>query len=262
MSATYAVSMVRNEADVIAGTLRHMADEVDHLIVADNGSTDGTREILDELARELPLTVVDDPDPAYYQSQKMTALAEKAAADGAVWIAPFDADEIWFSRLGRIRDVLAAAPEDIAHAPLVNHFATAIDPAGDDPFVTMQWRQREPGPLPKVAVRWRPGAVIQQGNHGATLPGSVAVGHGLLELRHFPYRSARQFATKAIQGAAAYRLTDLPADQGAHWRSYGEIADRFGPEALEDVYREHFWFFSPVDAGMVHDPAPYLRWRQ
>ena len=43
---TFGVSMVRDEADVIEGTLRHMADEVDELIVADNGSVDGTTDIL------------------------------------------------------------------------------------------------------------------------------------------------------------------------------------------------------------------------
>lgn len=259
--STWGVSMVRNEADVIEGTLRHLADEVDHLLVADNASTDGTRDILDRLAGELPLTVVDDPDPAYRQSQKMTALAEKAAADGAQWIVPFDADELWISRDGRIRDVLPDLGCSIAEASLYNHLCTAIDPPGDDPFRTIQWRQRDPGALPKVAFRWRPGAVIHQGNHGVTLTGGFAV--PVLEVRHFPYRSARQFAAKAVQGAAAYAAApELPQDMGAHWRAYGRIAELHGVEALQDVFRAHFWHLSPTDAGMVHDPAPYLRWQQ
>jgi glycosyltransferase involved in cell wall biosynthesis len=86
--------MVRDEADIIEGTLRHMADEVDHLIVADNLSSDGTRDILDTLAKDLPLTVVDDPDPGYTQSAKMSALAERAAVEQrASWIVPFDAED-------------------------------------------------------------------------------------------------------------------------------------------------------------------------
>ncbi len=84
---------------------------------------------------------------------------------------------------------------------------------------------------------------------------------GVLQVRHFPYRSAAQFVRKAITGAAAYACTDLPPDQGAHWRAYGEIAERHGTEALADVFREHFWFRSPTDSGLVHDPAPYMRWR-
>lgn len=257
---TFGVSMVRDEADVIAGTLRHLADEVDRLIVADNGSTDGTGDILRDLARDLPLTVLDDPEPAYYQSAKMSALAERAAGMGATWIVPFDADELWVASAGRIRDVLADLDADIAHADLLNHFCTAIDPRGDDPFRTIGWRQRDVAPLPKVAFRWEPGAVVHQGNHGVSLP-SGGSAKAALEVRHFPYRSAAQFVRKAINGAGAYARTDLPADQGAHWRAYGQIAARHGHEALEDVFRQHFWYLSPTDSGLVHDPAPYLRWR-
>lgn len=259
--ATFGVTMVRDEADVIAGTLRHMADEVDHLIVADNRSTDGTRDILYQLARELPLTVVDDPDPAYYQSVKMSALASKAASMGAVWVVPFDADEIWFGP-SRIRTVLAGLDCDIAQAKLFNHFCTGIDGAGDDPFRTMVWRHPDPAPLPKVAFRWKPGAVIHQGNHGVNLPSGGRTLHGVLEIRHFPYRSAAQFVRKAVNGAAAYARTDLPAEQGAHWRMYGKHAEQHGVEALEDVFRENFWHLLPEHDNLVRDPAPYLRWRQ
>lgn len=257
--ATFGICMVRDEADVIAGTVRHMAGEVDELIVADNGSIDGTRDLLAELAHELPLTVVDDRDPGYYQSRKMTALAELAAGRGAVWVVPFDADELWVAE-HRIADVLADTGATVATADLFNHLCTALDLDEPDPFRSMVWRQAQPGPLPKVAVRWEPGAVIEQGNHGARLP-SGAVAKALLQVRHFPYRSPEQMVRKALNGAEAYRATDLPPDQGAHWRAYGELIDRLGPDALEDVFREHFWYLSPTDSGLVRDPAPYLRWR-
>jgi glycosyltransferase involved in cell wall biosynthesis len=250
--------MVKDEADVIAGTLAHMADEVHHLIVADNGSTDGTREILAELATRLPLTVLDDPDVAYHQSHKMTFLARKAAEAGAEWIVPFDADELWIAPQ-RVYETVEASNANVVTARLFNHFPTAIDPDEKDPFESIVWRQREPGALPKVAFRWHPDAHIHQGNHGVDRPDAVTV-EGL-EVRHFPYRSAEQFVRKARNGAAAYRATDLPETMGAHWRAYGDILDRYGEEALVDqVFRKWFWFFSPVDAGMVLDPAHYRRW--
>lgn len=257
--ATFAVSMVKDEADVIAGTLLHMADEVDRLIVADNGSTDGTREILAELGDSLPLVVVDDPDPAYYQSEKMTRLASMAADAGATWVVPFDADELWLGE-DRLSVVLAATDADIVTATLFNHFPTAVDPAGEDPFVTIQWRHRDPAPLPKVAFRWRDGAIIHQGNHGVTMPREGGTRPGLA-VRHFPYRTVDQFIHKARNGAAAYARTDLPADIGAHWRGYGTILERHGAEGLAEVFRTHFWHLSPADAGLVLDPAPYLRWK-
>lgn len=253
------ICMVKDEADVIAGTLHHMADEVDFLLVADNGSTDGTREILAELEDTLELTVLDDPEPAYYQSEKMSALASAAADQGATWIVPFDADELWVGA-DRVSTILNATGVNVVTASLFNHLCTAVDPDDVDPFRSMVWRQAQPAPLPKVAFRWQDGAVIHQGNHGVTLDDPTATNG--LEVRHFPYRSAEQFVRKARNGAAAYRATDLPPDQGAHWRAYGELLDRFGPSALEDVFREHFWYLSPTDSGLVRDPAAYMRWQQ
>lgn len=255
------IAMVRDEADVVAGTLRHMAGEVDQLLVADNGSTDGTREILDDLVRTLPLIVVDDPDPAYYQSVKMTKLAGIAhRLFEATWIVPFDADELWHSPSGRIADVLATSRRPYAAAQLWNHQATALDEPGDDPFRTMVWRQTDPGALGKVAIRWQPGTVIHQGNHGVTLPSSGPPLEGALSIRHFPARSPQQFARKGRNGAAAYAATDLPEYEGAHWRAWGRLHDRGGDELLHQVFREHHWHLSPTDAGLVADPAPYLRW--
>lgn len=253
------ICMVKDEADIVEGTLRHMADEVDELLVADNGSTDDTRQILQRLAGELPLRWLDDPEPAYYQSAKMTALAQRAAEDGAEWIVPFDADELWTAE-HRLADVLSAQTEPVARARLLNHLCTALDVDDPDPFLSMVWRQHDPAPLPKVAFRWEPGAVIHQGNHGVTLPSGGAAA-ATVEVRHFPYRSPQQFVRKARNGSAAYRATDLPESEGAHWRAYGEILDRHGAQALQNVFREHFWYLSPTDAGLVRDAAPYLRWR-
>lgn len=252
--------MFKDERDVAAGVLSHMADEVDELLVADNGSTDGTRDILDTLSRQLPLTVVDDPEPAYYQSDKMTALAQRAYEEGATWVVPFDADELWYTPGARIKELLANSTRDIVTAELYSHFCTALDEDSSDPFRAMVWRQRRPMRLPKVAVKWVPNAVIHQGNHGATHPGGDRPGHGLM-IRHFPYRSVDQFVQKAVNGAKAYKLTDLPEELGSHWRGYGAIYERFGREALEGVFRDHFWYMSPMDGDMIRDPAPYLRWR-
>lgn len=237
-----AVCMCKDEADIVAVTVGHMARQVDHVLVADNGSTDGTREILEGLGVE----VIDDPEPGYFQSRKMTALAQRVDAD---WVVPFDADEVWGAGDGRIADVLDELPVEamIAEATVLDHVAT------DEPGLS-PWRRSEILPLRKAAVRRHPDLTIAQGNHGATF-GEMAhplVATGALSVHHFPHRSPEQMIRKARNGAAAYAATDLPEDLGAHWRQWGRLTDA----QIREVFFEHYFSADPAADGLVYDPKP------
>lgn len=253
--ATFGISMVKDEADIVGITFAHMLTQVDHIIVLDNGSTDGTREILAELDVEL----IDDPDPAYYQSLKMTALAQRAAAGGADHVVPFDADEYWYTpHAPTIADFLASTGKQwlTVSAELYDHIATGADPDETNPVRRIGWRRTSPGALPKVACRVRPDLVIHQGNHGATYDGGATNLPGLI-VRHFPYRSAEQFVSKVRNGSAAYAATDLPPTEGQHWRQYGELLAAHGPDVVADVFRTWFWVSDPtIDPSLILDPAP------
>lgn len=271
---------MKDEEDVAYHVVMHMACEgLDGIIVADNGSTDGTLARLELAAmharRDYGTTVQieDDPEPGYYQSEKMTGLAQRAVRQhGAEWIIPFDADEVWYAPHS-LRQWLSEMPAAtmIVHAELYNHFVTAVDekeetPLHPNPFKTMVYRQAKPGALPKVAFRWVDGAVIQMGNHGVNMPEAAANlqnlnGAGGLTIRHFPYRSFDHFKRKAINGAKAYAATDLPETYGAHWRQYGQLLERQGEGALKEVWERWYYFLVPAIAGMVHDPAPFRRWK-
>lgn len=262
MGTIVAVSMCKDELDVIEATLRQMATQVDFIIVSDNGSTDGTRDLLSDLTRELPLSVLDDPDPAYWQSKKMTDLAKVARNNyGADWIVPWDSDEFWYSPFGTIKGVLEEVEPRwlAATAALYDHVTSSEDDLTDpNPITRIGWRRREKGVLPKVACRWREDLIIEQGNHAAKYTGGTSYQEGLLVIRHFPYRSAAQFARKAENGAAAYAATNLPEHVGAHWRGYGAILKNSGFAVLEnEVYRRWFHLENPrVIDDVIYDPAP------
>src|SRR6478736_5534011 len=114
----WGVTMVKNEQQRIEGSARQLLDGgVDALIVADNLSTDRTRAVLDDLARELPLVVIDDREPPYYQGPKMSRLARAAARCGASWIVPFDGDELWYGVDRPLAERLRTLDGDAAPAP-------------------------------------------------------------------------------------------------------------------------------------------------
>lgn len=252
--AVVAVTMVKNEADVIETTIRHMSAQVDHVVVADNGSIDGTRELL----AHLPCEVLDDPDPAYWQSKKMTALAHYAGdVHGAQWIVPFDADELWLARQGTVRDTLAVTTSRVVPAWVFDHVATDADDPSLPPMRAMRHRMRERTPLHKVAARYRPDMVVEMGNHQVTYPGidAPSVAWDLLEVRHFPIRSPQQYLRKARQGAAALDLTDLDYTTGQHWRDWARLVDERGEQALTDAFLDH-WFYRHDDPRVVLDPVP------
>ena len=266
------VSMIRDEADVIGPVLRHMARQVDAIVIANNRSTDETRKIIDEVSDScaIPILVGDDDEIGYKQSVKMSTLAAVAHdAFGAEWIVPFDADEIWYSPAPRIADFLARIPteHDIVKAFLWDHVCTGIDdPAEVDPVQRMRWRRADPAPLPKVACRYRDGLTIEMGNHGASYQDlGGATSDRRIAVRHFPYRSPEQLVRKVRNGAEAYAATDLPEHYGAHWRQWGRMLHEHGEETIHDLF--HTWYYrehpdepvtieGEIQSPLRCDPAP------
>jgi glycosyltransferase involved in cell wall biosynthesis len=262
--------MVKDEQDIIGVTVRHMLDEVDHVIVADNMSTDFTPEILDNLAETYGrLLVIDDLEPAYFQSAKMTALALRARLEfGAEWIVPFDADEWWYSPYGRIADILTEQRlAYVVSAPTCDHVMTALDPEVDvNPIYRMGWRRSYQNPLPKVACRWADDMVIGQGNHEVFYDNAVPRIDGILAIHHYPMRSLAQLVRKVKNGAAAYKAggEEIPLMYGAHWRQWGEILESGGEEAIEGILKTYYWREQPdqplfldgeEQSPLVYDPA-------
>jgi glycosyltransferase involved in cell wall biosynthesis len=263
IAAVAAVTMVKDEADIIEATVAHMLTQVDYVVVADNLSTDGTRDILDRLAVQHPhLLVVDDPEVAYEQSRKMTGLANLAHDDvGADWVVAFDADEIWYSPFhDRVADHLATVADQwlVMPARVYDHVATRLDDPDDpDPTSRLGYRRNVSLPMHKVACRWRADLTIEMGNHGARYHGGATVHEAQLVVRHFPYRSVEQVIRKVRNGAAAYAASTLPDQYGAHWRQWGMQSDEWIAAAF------HEWYYSRTPnnptSDLIFDPAPVQR---
>jgi hypothetical protein len=205
--------LVRNEADIVESNIDyHLAQGVDHVIVTDHGSTDGTPALLLRYARAGVATVLRDEGEEHHQSVRVTRMARLALTEHcADWVIHNDADEFWWPLSGSLRDVFAAIPAAYGQIQVVRHNFLPR-PEAEEPFYSrMIYRERESlnpsgRPLePKVAHRPHRDVVVAPGNHWISGGDLRPVPAGeLLEIFHVPMRSYDQFQRKVIQVGIGY----------------------------------------------------------
>lgn len=199
------VGIVKNEIDIIELSLRHMlAEEIDHIYLADGCSTDGTREIIEDIARSTGrITVLTDDDEYVQQAAWTNRLAAIAADDGADWIVANDIDEFFYSVDGQ---TVAARLRGL-DASITKLYARS--------YQHLDWdtRQVKPKRLPKVIYRWSEGAEVTTGNHDVNLPGGE---YDIIDLREIQYRSVEHFICKARAGVACLDATARSNGYGWH----------------------------------------------
>ena len=126
--------LARNEEDILDAHLAfHLNAGVDFVIAIDNGSDDGTTEILESYARDGHVDLTRE-DRDYNQAEWVTQMARRAATEfGADWVINSDADEFYWPRGGTLKDVLAAVPTGYGGVRgMLRNFAPR--PFGDDFF--------------------------------------------------------------------------------------------------------------------------------
>lgn len=226
-----AVSVVKNEADIIEAFVRHTRAWVDHHLVFDHESSDGTRTILHQLQAEgLPLTLFCDDSPGHRQqarSNHLTRLAaEKYEAD---WILPLDADEILGGpdRTALEHALARVSATQPASLPLREYHASTTDDASiANPVLRLTHCQASPSPTRKVfvprALALDAAVSAGKGTH-ALFRGAVALADQPLpaafELAHLAQRSPEHQVMRVIR-AELQRLSRGRAAAGLdlHYR--------------------------------------------
>jgi hypothetical protein len=199
---------VRDEADIIDEQIAfHLAAGVDFIIAADNGSTDGTTQILENYVRDGYMHRINVPDP-FLQIELVTELARLAATRfGADWVINSDADEFWWPRNGTLKELLTAVPPRFGGVRgMWRNFVPRPNDVGS--FAErMTIRSQKPieGLHPfnthfKTLHRASADVEVGGGNHDALGPGLTPLfGWYPIDVLHFPIRSLEQFERKFMR---------------------------------------------------------------
>lgn len=243
--------LVRDEIDVIKGVIDfHLAHGVDHIIITDNGSVDGTYELCKSYSKRKKIDLIREPASDFSQHRWVSKMAniayEKHKAD---WVIHADADEMFVpaKRYHNLKEALRYIPKSVSVLHVPRHdFVPYNRSMRDSPHIEMIYRKvvslnLKGVPLhPKVIHRGAKNVVITQGNHSVT-------GEGLglpcktdgLSVYHYPIRSCQQFHSKVLNGGSGYQNnSELDPAIGSHKRYWYDLLQQ---NKLSDVYYdEHF----------------------
>lgn len=236
--------LVRDEDDILEANMRyHLEKGVDHIIVTDNLSVDGTAGIVDDFVKQGVASYIHEPDDTYSQSRWVTRMAHMAHRDlGAKWVMHSDADEFWMTpECGDLRKYFNAVLfHNVIQAP--RHDFICLE-GEDTPFwQRMIYRQTKSlNPLgkplpPKITHRASARVKVAQGNHAVSGLFWKRQLNSDLEILHFPLRSRNQYLQKIRNGGKAYaNNTELAKTAGATWRKqYAELMETGQLAYVED----------------------------
>jgi hypothetical protein len=262
---TAGVLVVRDALDVTPLVIgHHLRVGIERIHVIDDGSSDGTSEFLDEMARRTPRVthhrVLGQDDP---QLETVSEASNRLIEEGARLVVPFDADEFW----DVTADQLEAWVSDDRPRSLTSHWinfaqarentyprtagmldvrhrAELDDAATEEAVGAFRASFLQYGPIPKAMVRAHAPVAFSRGQHDVHLvgePGLLPREPAGVDVLHVPLRWKSELTKRAFNSEP--RRARQRAHAGDSWQSL------FHLRVVEEQRDDEVWAANSADAS-------------
>lgn len=224
-SKNISVTMVKNEDTIIEAFIRHTCQYMYKMIIIDNGSTDGTIDILNALIEEgLPITLLDAS--SYFYDQYLIenkVIQDIIRNESFDFLFPLDADE-FLGADGQLSHEIDSLPIDkISIVKWVTYCMMDENESGFFMDRIHYVRQHEPRTFTKVIIPYQFAKnellFVSMGHHDVeSIPASDKGFINTIYIAHFPVRSVCQIQLKIYQGILSLLMSSMEKVPSFHWR--------------------------------------------
>ena len=239
--AIHALSLVKNEADIIEANLTAALKWCDHIYVLDNGSTDGTWDAVRDMSRKFSAIIPFKQDPKpFSDSLRHEIFAQfRRLASAGDWWCVLDADEFY---IDDPREFLARVPSEYQSVwpQLYTYLFTEIDAANSakDPklYGTVSASSRLRHYV--LGEYSEPRFIRHHSSMRRFPPDNVRpIYPRPIRMSHYPYRSPAQIALRLTTRVEPMTRGEFAHEKRSNWVPGGSFT--LGPADVSEL--SHHW---------------------